>query len=154
MSILKGELKTKQTDVELVYSSDLDVTVPEAIGNCGWIEPSKATHIAVGADRVVIRALNADQRTLIRDIQGSSQRWLAWCRAGVVSANGSRHRPKITEWIDQLALHGAGALDMLGLAIEAITMGRSLADLQAVLRKLLSDETEVESPADSKSGGE
>lgn len=154
MALLTGALKRKQSDTELVCSLDEDVTVPDELGLCGWIKPEQATHIAPGADRVIIRALNADQRTLIRDIKGDAQRWLAWCRAGIVSANGSRHRPEITKYIDRLALNGAGALDLLGLAIEAITVGRDLNDLQAHLRKAIGDETEeVATPEATKSDG-
>lgn len=154
MAIINGQLKRKSTTTELVYSSDSDVTVPESVGNCGWIEPTLATSVAPSADRVVIRATDADKATEIRDIKGAASKLLAWCRAGVIEANGSRHRPDINAWLGKLAVNAPGALDSLGLAVEALTTGRPLSDLQAWIRRFLGDETEeVAQPEATKSDG-
>lgn len=145
MAVLEGSITIKESDKDLVYSSDTDVDVDPEVGDCGWIPEHLARAVRPGADRVRVRGLNADQHTKIRDIkakEGQHAAFLAYCRQGLVEVNGSKKRTDIDAWVGKLAVHGAGAMDMLALVIQAITVGRSLEDLRSFLRAAIERETE------------
>lgn len=145
MAVIEGSVTIKESDKDLVYSSDTDVDVPEDVGDCGWIPEHLARAVRPGADRVRVRGLSADEHTKVRDIkakEGQHAAFLAYCRKGIVEVNGKKKRTEIDAWVNRLAVHGAGALDMLALVIQAITIGRSLEDLRTFLRTTIEDAVE------------
>ncbi len=144
MSILRGAPKTKQSEIDLVYTEDPDVTAPVHLRGCGWVPVAECTTQA-GADVVTVRPLTADERTRHRDIGSSPRGGIASrhryaLQAGIVRVGKRRKTTEIAEWQDALAREDWRAHDLLGLAIEQMTAGLDIAGVYPDARRLLGAE--------------
>lgn len=123
MGVLAGQIRVEQSEVDLVWSYDPGVVCPEDLAHAGWFPKSLASQVSKDADVVRVRALNADEYTSIRDVDGSAQKRLECARWGVVAVNGERDKSKINSYLEALVLGLPSSVDLLGNAIEAMTVG-------------------------------
>lgn len=126
MGVLAGQIRVEQSEVDLVWSYDPGVTTPGDLAHAGWFPKSLASQVSKDADVVRVRALNADEYTSIRDVDGDHTKNLECARMGTVAVNGERDRAKINAYLDALVCGGlSGAVDLLANVIEAMTVGIS-----------------------------
>lgn len=154
MAILKGEITIIESEEDVVYSEDPDVTPAANRLGCGWILASDA-QVNKGADVVKIKALTPANRGKYRGVlaqmgSGEANRFAA--HRGVLKING-KGGAAVTKWVDALAQQNAMALDLLGDRINQLAMGQPMEALYAKARSCLGVEV-VDEDAASKSAGE
>lgn len=151
MAILKGETKIIESEEEVVYSEDADVTPQADRIGCGWI-PKGEAQVRPGADVITIRALAPGERGKYRGILGQlgtaeANRFAG--HRGVLKVNG-KNGTSVTRWVDALAQQNALASDLLGDRINQISMGQPMEAYYAKCRAYLGGEV-VDDDAASKS---
>lgn len=131
MGLLKGPLKKRESTMKVVYSEDPEVKTPPQRQGSGWFPLEEALGTSRDATIVTIQGLNADTRTMVRDLSGDHQRYLASARAGVIACNevereGGKHASEgLGLWLDCLAIDDPRALVLLGLRVLNLTDGMS-----------------------------
>jgi len=129
MGLLKGPLKRSATSITLVYTEDPDVVVPDALRGCGWVEQSLATSVGPDAEVVTIQGLDIDRRVAIRDIPGSSMRYVSAARAGVTrvrgvdQAKGKSLAEANDAWVRALTQDNSIAAELLGCRVLSLSDG-------------------------------
>lgn len=175
MGLIKGQIKIQDSQLELVYTEDPDVE-PGTRKGWGWIPRGDAVRVGPNASVVTIRSPGPTDRDRYRDQLGrrgvgTAQRELV--RSIVVEAidedrTGVRRKLKgaaALQWVDDLAMQAALALDLLanyGLALSAgqepeWKSNRKLLLDEGELAQLLALEKEAaeeEPPPDPKSPAE
>lgn len=152
MAVLKGETRIVDTEEDVVYSEDPDVTPDANRIGCGWIPASEA-QVRAGADTVRIKALSPGERGKYRGVlvqlgAGEANRFAAL--RGVLKVN-KKSGTAAAKWVDALAQQNAMALDLLGDRINQLSMGQPMEAIYDKARSYLGVPEVVDDDAASKS---
>lgn len=164
MGLLTGPLKVELSELDVVYSEDPDVKVPDDLRGCGWI-PADRCQINKGADRLRIRILRPSEERERADMQSEQGLHYALTRA-CLAHNGTKKQSAIVSYLDALYLSNGGvsrnnrpgstAWRLLAYRVLTATNGKSLDDYYRVARAMLGYDVDAEEVADddgaSKSG--
>ena len=150
MGLLSGPLKVDQSEVDVVYSEDPDVKVPDELRGCGWI-PADRCQVNKGADKIRIRILRPGEERERADLQTEQGLHFALSRA-CLAHNGTKKASAIMAFLDALYVSnggisannrpGATAWRLLAYRVLAATNGKSLDDYHAAARAMLGYELE------------
>ena len=156
MGVLKGDLLIKATHIDVVYSEDPDVKVPEELTGCGWVDAEKCD-VKRGADVVTIRALSPSEWAKYRDTaaaEGRGSALLYVTRTGVLRVNRSKKSSEARAWVDRLSMAvndgnipgAAEAHDLLAMRVIGLTRAVPVENTFKAARVLLGYE---EAPGDA-----